>query len=142
MNKKLFGILCIGLLALTAIPVVSAAADSDLNVTIKRGIGYGIKVTIENTNATDTFHNVNCTILVTKSILAKRVVLNKTYTLGDIEAGNSTLVAGKLKLLSLGFIKVSVTVTSDDLSADIVKPVVKGFDLFGFVHLRKKPKDV
>lgn len=143
MNKKIIeAVLCIGLLALTAIPVIDAApgpiknaADSDLKVTIKRGISYGIKVDIENNGTTD-FNNVNCAIKVTKRILSKRVLADEISNIGTLPAGNYTSVTAKLKLLSLGFIKVTVTVTADELTEPIVK-TVKGFDILGFVRLRR-----
>jgi len=110
---------------------IKGTAPPSLKVTIKTGLGRGIKVDIKNNKDTE-LNNINCEVIVSKRLLGKTQKFNKTI---------DTLGPGKTKTVTvnpsgLGFITVKTTVKVEGM--DPLPPkTAKGFIIFKFVRLRR-----
>ena len=106
--------------------------ETELKVSIKRGLCRSIKLNIENTGD-EKLNNITWNITVSRRGLIKKTLLDINGTISSLESEGLETI--RERLFGFGFIVVTVNVNVDGIEP--FEETIKGFILFRFIRLRR-----
>ena len=106
--------------------------ETELKISIKRGLRRSVKVIIENIGLVDA-NDLTWNINVTRRGFFKRTVLDISGNISILEKGVSEIVFDRP--FGFGFIKFTVNVSAPGM--DPIEKTVKGFIFLRFIRLRR-----